>query len=226
MCWRTLGLCGADFHERLAFLGRREQRWDQARGSVPWRSSKVLAKLRGSSHQEISFWIAVTKLYLHFSFQCLCFRKGVPNTWSLGSASLNLSHTDGVKVTFYFILVSMYACVHMRMCRHLLTEGRGLPWMSFLGYHPPFSLRQDLFLGPGTYNVNYACCLLNPKEPPFSAASVLGLETTTPGFLFIYFTWVLGIKLRSLCLQGKHFINGTISQALIQRFKCWAHNSL
>lgn len=43
--------------------------------------------------------------------------------WSLGGASPSTQYTDGVQVTFYFILVSMFACAHMPMCGHLYTQG-------------------------------------------------------------------------------------------------------
>lgn len=57
---------------------------------------------------------------------------------------------------------------------------------------------------------------MNLKDPAVSTALTLGLHTCapTPGI----FTWVLGIKLGSLCLYNKHFTDGAISPAFYSHF--------
>lgn len=49
--------------------------------------------------------------------------------------------------------------------------------------------------------------LVNPRDPQVTASPALGLQLhiTMPGFCFL--TWILGVKYKSPCLQGKHLIH-------------------
>lgn len=64
-----------------------------------------------------------------------------------------------------------------------------------------------------------ACQPLGPSDPPVPTCPTLRLQVQTTQL----FTWLLGMELKSLCLQGKHFTHWAISIPALcfKLFKCW-----
>lgn len=112
---------------------------------------------------------------------------------------------------------SMCVC----LCLWVHTEGNGQLQVLFPGAHLPFLfLRQGHLLPPEGLQTELSLLTNRPQgsidlQPP---ALELHLGTT----ISVYFTWLLGAKLKPLCLQGKHFNTWVICPAPSRQH--WSHD--